>query len=178
MNCTLLLPLLGALLQSISADAWLEEYDTPGNEKSATRKSEALLVHDAPEGHGFTAPNSVAIPLVAHLNSLTLLQLLSVVDIDPVASRMMATFHGFALPSMEDVAVADRLMLVFPNALMKYVGMLAVWVTLTAFGAELEVHVFPPLNMFRHIFVTVGAARVPSPELVFFSPAAALYRFA
>jgi hypothetical protein len=70
---------------------------------------------------------------------------------------MMATFHEFARPPMDAVAVADTGIEVMPNTLKKYVGTLAVCVTLTALLGLPVVHPVPPgSSTLRHIVVTVG----------------------
>jgi hypothetical protein len=58
-------------------------------------------------------------PFIAHWNWETPPQLLSAVAIDPVASWMMATFHLFAAPCMDAVAVAEIGMELKPSTLMK-----------------------------------------------------------
>jgi hypothetical protein len=81
-------------------------------------------------------------PFMAHWNSVTLPQFVSVVLIDPVASITIATFHGCACPCIDAVASADTLIVEWPNvtSFMKYVGTEADSITLTAFGWPLVPH--------------------------------------
>jgi hypothetical protein len=173
MNSTLLLLLLGALLHVVSFDASV--VDTPGNENMATRKFPELPEQlDAPAGHGSVAESRVAIPLVAHVNSLTPPQLESADDIDPVASRMIATFHGSALPCMDAVATAAIFIVFFPNRLRNVVGMLADSVTCTALEGEPVVHWLPlGSSMLRHFWVT-DVTTVPMYETALSPPVEAL----
>jgi hypothetical protein len=83
-------------------------------------------------------------PVNAHWNCVALVgqldALLSELAIDPVASMMIATFHGVAGPDIDenDVALTVRalqlaqLMGQAPKTLRKYVGTVAVCETLTA----------------------------------------------
>ena len=91
--------------------------------------------------------------------------------IDPVASRMMATFHGSA-EAITAVAVAPTVSVLTPKICIKNIGTLAVSETRTAFGTEVPlafppelVHPVPPcISMLRHGVVTTG---VPAPETGF-----------
>jgi hypothetical protein len=144
--------------------------DTPGNVNSATLKSGVQPL--APFGQGLSFDSISSKALAAHWNSLGVPgQLLSVVLIDPVESRMMTTFHGSGLPTIDAVATALTVRVFFPKSGIKYAGIVAVSFTCTAFtGLELVVHELPDgSNDFRHSGVIVGVA-VPAKALAFSSP--------
>jgi hypothetical protein len=82
----------------------------------------------------------VRTPSNAHWNCVTLLQLLSLPDIDPVASMMMAMFHGVGLPSIDANDVAFMVKELTPKIRMNVVGMLTCSVTWRALALELVVH--------------------------------------
>src|ERR1035441_3508005 len=104
-------------------------------------------------------------PCSAHVNSETLPQLASLVVIDPVASKMIATFPGCVAPCIDATAVACVISFLTPNSPMNHVGMLTCSVILMAFATEVPlafplvplVHPEPvDIRMLRHGVVTIG----------------------
>ena len=93
-----------------------------------------------PLGQGFVDWRRLCTPLNAHWNSVSPPQLLSTVAIDPVESRMIATFHGCDEPCMDAVAVAPSERVLTPNKAIKYVLIVVLFLTTTAFGEEPEPH--------------------------------------
>jgi hypothetical protein len=86
------------------------------------------------------------------------------VAIDPVESRMIATFHGSDEPCIDAVAVAPTERVFTPNKPITNVFILVLFVTTTAFEEEPEPHEVPfGINMFRH-FVDTVVVTVPSEE--------------
>src|ERR1035441_10527389 len=128
-----------------------------GKVKRATRKFDPVGQFDTPGGQaGLVAASRLCMPLSAHWNSVTPpAQLLSVVFIDPVESTMMATFQGWAMPCMDDVAVADTVTELKPNNFMKNVGTLVDCVTTTALsGAPGQPDPFG-ISVLRHFVDTL-----------------------
>src|ERR1017187_4877793 len=104
-------------------------------------------------------------PCSAHVNSETLPQLASLVVIDPVASKMIATFHGCVAPCIDATAVACVISFLTPNSPMNHVGMLTCSVILMAFATAeplpfMLVPWVPPelvkMRIVGHGFVTIG----------------------
>jgi hypothetical protein len=140
---------------------------TLGNVNKAVRTCAVEPLHvDTPEGQGLVASSRACEPLNAHWNSVSPLQLLSVVAIDPVESTMMATFHDpepvlLDVPCMDAVAVAFTARVFTPNKAMKAVLILVLFVTTTALAEVVLVHVDPTgISMLTHR-VNTEVATVP-----------------
>jgi hypothetical protein len=107
------------------------------------------------------------------------MQLESVFEtIDAVPSKMIATFHGSALPCIEAVAVALTERVFTPNRAMKRVFTVVLLVTTTAFAVELVLHVWPVgMRILTHRVCT-NVLTVPTLGTVLLPPLEALNWFA
>src|ERR1700722_15949781 len=99
----------------------LYDVRTLGNVNRLTLKFAFEVQLVTPAGQGFVSSRRVCTPLNAHCSSVRLLQLESVVAIEPVVSTTIATFHGWATPCMDAVAIAFTVSVLTPKRLMKVV---------------------------------------------------------